>query len=156
MRGNKQIKIKKPHQIKFLNDSRGLKAISVGESRVTGTFFSKRQYGFRKKGTITQAVLDLATNLCDNISKNKLSSLVAADLTKAFDTVNHLILFKKLDYYGIRGICNHLVRSYLSNRQQKVNICSRNFNYELSQIWSTTRLCFRSSGFYNIYQCLAL
>ena len=68
-----------------------------------------RQYGFRKKRTTTQAVLDLVTNLYDNISKNKLSSLVAVDLTKAFDTVNHKILLEKLDYYGIRGICNDLL-----------------------------------------------
>ena len=83
-----------------------------------------RQYGFRKKRTTTQAVLDLVTNLYDNISKNKLSSLVTVDLTKAFDTINHKISLEKLDYYGIRGIgiCNDLIRSYLSNRQQKVYI----------------------------------
>ena len=53
-----------------------------------------RQYGFRKKRNTTQAVLNLVTNLYDIISKNKLSSLVAIDLTKAFDTVNHKILQK--------------------------------------------------------------
>ena len=53
----------------------------------------------------------------------KLFSHVAVDLTeKAFDTVNHTILLEKLDYYGIRGICNGLFRHYLSNRPQKVNI----------------------------------
>ena len=82
---------------------------------VSGILYD-RQYGFRKKRTTTQAVLDLVNNLYDNISKNKLSSLVAVDLTKAFDTVNHKILLEKLNYYGIRSICNDLVRSYLSNR----------------------------------------
>ena len=81
-----------------------------------------RQYVFRKKRTTAKAVLDLVTNLYDNISKNKLSSLVTEALTKAFDTVNHKILLEKLDYYGIRGICNDLTRNYLSNRQQKVYI----------------------------------
>ena len=57
-----------------------------------------RQYGFRKKRTTTQAVLDLVINLYDNISKNKLSSLVSVNLTKAFDTINHKILLEKLDY----------------------------------------------------------
>ena len=45
-----------------------------------------RQYGFRKIRTTTQTVLDLVTNLYDNISKNRLSSLAAVDLTKTFDT----------------------------------------------------------------------
>ena len=90
-----------------------------------------RQYGFRKKRNTTQAVLDLVTNLYDNISKNKLSSLVAVDLTKAFDTVNHKILLEKLDYYGIRGICNDLIRSYLSNRQQKVYIAQESSTMRL-------------------------
>ena len=47
---------------------------------------------------------------------------MAVDLTKAFDTVNHKILLEKLDYYGIRGICNDLIGSYLLNRQQTVYI----------------------------------
>ena len=84
--------------------------------------FYDRQYGFTKKRITTQAVLDLVTNLYDNISKNKLSSLAAVDLTKAFDTVYHKNPLEKLDYYRIRGICNDLIRSYLSNTQQKVYI----------------------------------
>ena len=47
---------------------------------------------------------------------------VFVDLEKAFDTVNHTILCKKLNYYGLRGNINSLIGSYLSNRKQFVSI----------------------------------
>ena len=69
----------------------------------------------------------------DNISISKLCSLVAVDLTKAFDTVNQKIFLKKLNYYGIRGICNDLIRSYPSHRQQKVYIAQEILTKRLVQ-----------------------
>ena len=42
------------------------------------------------------------------------------DLKKAFDTIDHNILLNKLYQYGIRGIYNDLIKSYLENRKQFV------------------------------------
>ena len=46
------------------------------------------------------------------------------DLKKAFDTVNHSILLKKLSHYGIRGIINDWFSSYLLGRSQVTEIDS--------------------------------
>ena len=40
------------------------------------------------------------------------------DLSKAFDTLDHSILIDKLSYYGICGVENLMLRTYLSNRHQ--------------------------------------
>ena len=39
------------------------------------------------------------------------------DLSKAFDTLDYSILLKKLDLYGIRGVCNDWFRDYLNGRK---------------------------------------
>ncbi len=47
---------------------------------------------------------------------------VFLDLSKAFDTINHIILLEKLKYYGIDGIALKLMESYMTNRTQYVEI----------------------------------
>ena len=44
------------------------------------------------------------------------------DLSKAFDTLDHEISMAKLQYYGIHGTPLELVKSYLTNRKQYVEI----------------------------------
>ena len=65
-------------------------------------------------------MLDLTENVRKAIDENKFAVGVFVDLQKAFDTVDHEILLKKLNHYGIRGIANKWFNSYLSDRYQFV------------------------------------
>ena len=84
----------------------------------------KHQYGFRSKHSITHPVLQLIKDIADANDKNTKDATLAVfiDLSKEFDTINHDILLYKLQFYGIRGICNSWFANYLSNRKQFTEI----------------------------------
>ena len=82
--------------------------------------FNPAQYGFRKNHSTYMAMLNLYDKASDAIDENEYSIGIFIDLSKAFDTINHDILLRKLDFYGIRGIPNLLIKSYLNNRKQYV------------------------------------
>ena len=44
------------------------------------------------------------------------------DLAKAFDTVDHKILLRKMEIYGIGGITLKWFENYLKNRKQHIQI----------------------------------
>ena len=56
------------------------------------------------------------------LDKGDYACSVFLDFAKAFDMVNHDILLKKLQNYGIRGIANKWFASYLTNCHQVVKI----------------------------------
>ena len=81
-------------------------------------FLYKSQYGFRANSSTYMAIVNLLDKIIEQLDEGKTALGIFIDFSKAFDTVNHNILLDKLEHYGIRGIANHWIRSYLQNRQQ--------------------------------------
>ena len=82
---------------------------------------SKKQYGFRENYSTYMAIIDLVDKISSNIDNKKHSIGIFLDLSKAFDTIDHQILLRKLQCYGIRGIACDWFKRYLENRVQYVS-----------------------------------
>ena len=80
------------------------------------------QFGFRQNHSTNHALLSMTQEIKDTIEKGKIAIGVFVDFQKAFDTVNHQILLRKLHHYGIRGSANDWFKSYLTKRRQCVSI----------------------------------
>ena len=84
-----------------------------------------KQFGFRQHHSTLQAVLSIADKIQRSIDTSSFSCGIFLDLSKAFDTVNHVILLEKLSYYGIYGAALEWFKSYLTyDRKQFVSIGS--------------------------------
>ena len=88
-------------------------------------FLYSHQSGFRALRSTVTALIDLTNEWCYNIDKGMVNGVLFLDLKKAFDTVNHEILLKKLLYYGVETAAVDWFRSYLANRRQ---VCYVNGN----------------------------
>ena len=78
---------------------------------------NKSQYGFRNSHSTTDAITELTSHILHNYDQRKFTLSVFLDLSKAFDTIDHNTLLKKLYHYGIRGIALDWFKSYLIRKQ---------------------------------------
>ena len=63
----------------------------------------------------------LLTSITQDLDKGKIRISIFLDLSKAFDTLDHVILLQKLNYYGIKSVELKLFKDYLQNRTQYVS-----------------------------------
>jgi hypothetical protein len=76
------------------------------------------QFGFRQSHSTCHAVNYSISLIQESLKNGKHLIGIFIDLSKAFDTIDHKILLKKLERYGIRGVAGSLIESYLSCRTQ--------------------------------------
>ena len=71
------------------------------------------QFGFREKLSTEMATYTLLNNVLSSLAEKNFVGGLFCDLQKVFDCINHDILLAKMKFYGISGIANKLMRSYL-------------------------------------------
>lgn len=92
------------------------------------------QHGFRQKASTETAAFSLFNNILKSIDSRKIVGGLFLDLQKAFDCVDHDILLEKLNFYGISGKGNELMKSYIKDRYQRV-VMKDKFNNKLASEW---------------------
>ena len=78
------------------------------------------QFGFRKLHSPNLALIILIDRISKALENDDFVLGLFLDFSKAFDTVNHFILYKKLEFYGVRGLALRWFQSYISERVQYV------------------------------------
>ena len=82
----------------------------------------EHQDGFQENKSRSLAIVDLQSQLVNNIENKLFSCSIFHDFSKAFDTVNQNILLGKREHYGFRAIVFSWFKSYSTNRTQVVTI----------------------------------
>ena len=80
------------------------------------------QFGFRTGHSTDHALISLTETIKSSLDKNRFSCGIFIEIQMAFDTVNHGILLKTLEHYGIHGTALSWFQSYLSDERQFVSV----------------------------------
>lgn len=91
----------------------------LDEARIISPF----QSGFRKGYNTSTLMLDIVESIRTQLDKHLVSVLIFLDFRKAFDSISHDLLARKLvEQYNFSSTSSRLLLSYLSNRSQFVKV----------------------------------
>ena len=88
----------------------------------SNNIISPKQFGFQRGKSTVDALSNFSKLIYEQLDQSNHVLSIFIDFAKAFDTVPHEILLRKLAHYGIRGDVNLWFRDYLSNRSQQTLI----------------------------------
>jgi hypothetical protein len=88
-----------------------------------------QQHGFRSKRSCESQLMIAVHDLALSMNNRKQTDIIILDFAKAFDKVPHERLLHKLDYYGIRGKTNKWMRTFLTQRHQRVVVDGEAVDY---------------------------
>ena len=94
------------------------------------SIFYELQFGFQTSHRTGNAVLLLVNQIYQSFEESKFTLEIFIDLSKAFHTVDHKILTKKLELYGNKGCNLRWFEGYLSNRNQFITYGDKQTNIE--------------------------
>ena len=88
----------------------------------TNNLYDPLQSGYRSQHSTETAILKIHNDIIEGLDASKCTVLSSLDLSTAFDTVDHTICIRRLNYlYGVYGTTVlQWFESFLNNRDNKV------------------------------------
>jgi hypothetical protein len=86
----------------------------------TNNLITPNQHGFLSKRSTCTNLLESTNDWNKALDRNLITDVVYIDFQKAFDSVPHPKLLKKLAMYGIKKNLLHWISAFLSNRYQRI------------------------------------
>ena len=90
----------------------------------------EKQFGFQTSHSTEHAILLLVNQLYQPFDESMLTLGIFIDLSQVFETVDHKILTKKLELYGVKGCNLRWFKSYLSNGKEFITYGDKQTNIE--------------------------
>ena len=79
-----------------------------------------RQHAYRRYHSTTTILFELIETIKKHIDRGNFVAIATLDLSKAFDSLSHNLILRKLDQMGLNETATKWVKSYLTNRKQLV------------------------------------
>ena len=83
---------------------------------------SSNQFGFREGLSTSLVIFEVLKELYSNWNDRVFSGCMFVDFSGAFDSINHNILIKKLEMYGLDKIPIKFFKEYMGNRTQRTTV----------------------------------
>ena len=108
--------------------------VRLGNFMEKHNLINPMKFGLLENKSTEEAALKFVDIVQESLEKKVFALSIFIDFTKAFDTISHVILLKKLELYGIRGIALKLIASYLSKRKHRTKVNSWFSSYKTIEI----------------------
>ena len=105
--------------LKVLEKVIAVKIVSYLEDN---NILNKNQHGFRKFRSCLSQLIEHYDNILQAVSEGKNVDIIYLDYKKAFNVVDHHILFRKLKSRGITGNIGKWIANFISDRKQSVAV----------------------------------